>query len=143
MIKDAELNGLLIGEFEAMKKAYDDEGDYDDYSPALFYDSEFEPYIVEQLDKNNETELKKIFAFIEKLFRECTEYAAETVNAGIIDPLCYEKVLHKHRETIYGLCGELTRKRFDDMEEKLTAIMEADDDEAPAEDAKQAETVAA
>jgi len=136
MIKESEANSVLMDEFEAMKKAFnDDEIGYEDI-PHCFYDNEFVPYIVKQLEENNEDELKKIFKFIEKLFSEGDEDVVNIAGVSIVESLYYEEEYEgKYKEKIYSLCGDLTRKSFDDMD--------ADDDDAPVEAAKQAETAAA
>ena len=135
MINKSETNNVLMDEFEAMKKAYDgDEDGYED-TPHCFYCLEFVPYIVKQLNENNETELKKIFAFVERLFNEGDEYVVNVADVSIVESLYYKKEYEgKYKEKIYSLCGDLTSKSFDDMD--------ADDYEV-AETANQAESVAA
>ena len=138
MINKSEVNSVLMDEFEAMKKAYyGDEDGYDDLAHC-FYDNEFVPYIVKHLDENNEAELKKIFAFIEKLFSEGDEYVINVADVSIVESLYYKKEYEgKYKEKIYALCGELTRKSFDDME------ADDDDDDVLDEATEQAETAAA
>ena len=135
MITLSEVNDLLTAEFEAMKVAYagDDETEYSDEDPDCFYDLEFTPYIIKQLKENNETELKKIFAFVEKLFADGDEKVVNIADNSIVlslyDNLHFNSGLtkeefEKHKETMYAICGELTRKSFkelDDLEEEDAA----------------------
>jgi len=126
MINQSNACHVLMNEFEAMKKAYDnDEDGYDDLAHS-FYDEKFVPYIVKQLNENNETELKKIFALVERLFNEGDEYAVNVADVSIVESLYYEKEYEgKYKEKIFSLCGNLTRKSFDRMDEDDSAVDDA------------------
>ena len=121
MLKFDDANEILMQEFEAMKVAFDnDEDGYDSETSHCFYEDAFVPYIVKHLNEGNEGELIKIFAFIEKLFREGDGDNADGIinlaAVSVVEPVYYEPDFEKHRDKIYSLCGDLTRKSFEGME---------------------------
>jgi hypothetical protein len=81
-----------------------------------FYEDAFVPLIMKCLAENRKDELKKAFAFIEKLFREGDEDVKDMAGVSVVEPIYYEPDFEKYKETIYSLCGELTRKDFELMD---------------------------
>jgi len=116
MLSYSNANALLINEFDELVSAYN-EDDWDfEYSPHCFYPAAFVPYIIKCLDDNNMNELNRIFNFVEKLFSEGDEDLLDMAGVSIVESVYYEPDYEKHKEKIYSLCGELTRKSFEDME---------------------------
>ena len=121
MIEEEELNSILMDEFEILKVAFDEDGGYDDY-PCSFYDEQFVPYIVKQLNEGNDKELEKIFKFIEMLFVEGDKHVVYVLDVSLVESLYFEPDFKKHRDKVFSLCGEKTRYSFD--------MMESDDEES-------------
>ena len=117
MLEYINANEILMNAFEAMKKLYheDEFGGYDGISHC-FYSENFVPYIVQQLNDNNESELKKIFVFVERLFAEGDEDIINLAGASVVESTYNEDDYEKHRDKIFSLCGPLTRKSFEDMD---------------------------
>ena len=119
MLRFDEANELLMEEFEEMKTAFQDDvsGGYGGYEGIqhCFFSENFVPYIVKRLNEGKDDELKSIFSFIEKLFREGDDDLAELAGVSVVEPLYYEPNYEDHKDKIFALSGELTRKSFEDM----------------------------
>jgi hypothetical protein len=82
--------------------------------PYAFYESEFVPFIMTQLQLNNLPMLSKIFGFIERLFSDGDEMTANLAEVAIVESLFFENDYSKYENMILSLCGEKTRKSFED-----------------------------
>jgi len=120
MLKFKDSSAILMDEFEAMRTAYyaDDVG-YED-EPYNFYGLEFVPYIYKQLDDGNTSELKKIFKFVEKLFKEGDKELAGLARVSIVDDLYDDDEYSKHKDKILSLCGSLTLKSLEESAEEMS-----------------------
>ena len=105
-------NEMLYSRFDEMKEAYDnDEYGYDDV-PHCFYSLEFVPYTLKQLEQNNNTEIKKIFDFVEVLFTEGDELTVNLVDVSFVESLYYDKIHENHKTSLLKHCGERTLQSF-------------------------------
>ena len=123
MIRISDATKLLIEEFDELKKEHDEDITGLDYSevPGCFYQCVFVPYIIKQLDEQNEPELKKVFAFIENLFADGDEDISYLVIEDTIESICGDYDYSKYKDAILDSCGELTRKAFEDAEAEIIA----------------------
>ena len=107
-------NNLLIDTFSKMKEVYDDNADEYVDLPYAFYESEFVPFIVSQLQNGNRSELDKIFSFVEKLFVEGDEMIVNLAGVAIVESLFFEKNYDNYKNVILDLCGEQTCKSLNE-----------------------------
>ena len=122
MLKYDDANEILMVEFKAMKTAYyaDDIGYDGEDDQYLFYSFEFVPYIYNQLEERNTSELKKIFEFVEKLFREGDKELAGLARVSIVNDIYDDDEYRKHKDKIMSLCGSLTLKSFRESEAEMS-----------------------
>ena len=126
MIVESDTFRLLIDEFKEMKEEYDKditELDYAKEFPCLFYLCCFTPYIIEQLDNDNKSELKKIFAFIERLLAEGDKDVKDIVLESVLEAIYHDYDFANYEDVVFDLCGKLTRKVFENelMKQQQTA----------------------
>ena len=119
MLKFDDANDLLLCEFEELRESFV-EGDYCKDTTHCFYNGEFVPYIVKQIKKGNKEKLEKALLFVEKLLREGDgDHADGIINlaaVSIVEPLYYEDGYEGFKDTLFSMCGELTRKSFEEMD---------------------------
>ena len=115
MIIRTETSGLLANEFDKMKTALEEDKADLATIPSVYFLCHFVPYIVEQLDSGNESELKKIFAFIEKLLVEGDEDVEDIVICSVIEAIYFDYDFARYKDMIFSLCGKLTRKSFEEV----------------------------
>ena len=113
---------LIVDEFADMKKIYDEQETlYNDIS-CVFYLCEFSPYVLAKLQQNNESELKKIFGFIESLFINGDESVVNMIICQVIEDLYDGGVCSNHSSILRKFCGKHTLQSFVDCfddEEKV------------------------
>jgi hypothetical protein len=84
------LNNKLISEFPELKTRYDETVSWQDGDKTgshTVYSSVFKPYIFENFNCNNETALRKIFAYIEKIFVEDDNYSRDVILCSIFEEI--------------------------------------------------------
>lgn len=107
-------NSLLMDIFPEMREIYNNNVDEYIDLPYAFYESEFVPFIMNQLRQNRLSDLNKIFNFIEKLFTEGDEMMVNLAGVAIVESLFFENDYNKYESIILDLCGEKTRKSFNE-----------------------------
>lgn len=112
ILEYSNANRLLMAEFPELKEIYCN--NIDEYSdlPYAFYESEFVPFIMDQLRQNCLSNLNKVFSFIEKLFIEGDEMIVNLIGVAVVESLYFENDYNKYKNMIFNLCGEKTRKSF-------------------------------
>ena len=105
-------NHLLMDAFPKMKEIYSENVDEYIDLPYAFYESEFVPFIMTQLNSNDLSELNKIFSFIEKLFVCGDEMIVDLAGVAIVESLFFENDYDNYKSIIFNLCGEKTCESF-------------------------------
>ena len=106
-------SSLLISRFNEMKKIYDN--DFKELSEDcchVLYSCEFVPYILKQIQANNELELKKIFDFIELLMSSNDSDLVNLAEVSVIESLYFDHVCETHRAALLKYCGKRTLQSF-------------------------------
>jgi len=96
-----------------MKIVYESDEEYTDLPYAL-YESGFVPLVMTQLRLNNLHELNKIFDFIETLLLHGDEMVVNLVAVAVVESLVFEDEYDKFKDIILNMCGERTRKSFNE-----------------------------
>ena len=114
MLKYDELNELLVLNFDAMKEAFDYFCTLGGCNTHGLYACEFVPFIIEQLEKGNDRELKRAFEVIEHIYAHGDRECLYVANVSIAEPL-YNLAFDKYSKKIISLCGPVSRKEFAEM----------------------------
>lgn len=105
---------LVINEFSDMKKIYDEQISlYNDIS-CVFYLCEFTPYVLAKLQQNDESELKNIFSFIERLLVNGDDGVVNMIICQVIENLYDSGVCTNHSSILRKFSGECTLQNFVD-----------------------------
>ncbi|MDH6366686.1 MULTISPECIES: hypothetical protein [unclassified Breznakia] len=103
---------ILIENIPEMKVKYENDRDYYEGLPYVFYETEFEKFIVNQIKNENIEMLKKIFTFIENMLEKGDKEIKSLIEVSIIESLTYEqsfKLFFKYVEECFGI---LTKQSF-------------------------------
>ena len=110
MLKYTDANEILLTEFENLKTAFSEHENNDLFiledGCYSFYEQVFAPYVIKQLDDGNEKELKKIFTFIEKLYREGDPDMRDLIGISIVEDFYYAPDYEQRKEKLFSLCQE-------------------------------------
>ena len=106
-------NDLLMKEFTEMKKAFNDDGEYDNDTTHPFFSCEFVPFVMQNLKQGDVAVLHRIFSFIENLLTSGDDFAQNLAHVSIIEPIYQENGLVTYKPLIYKLCGQQTKESFE------------------------------
>ena len=103
---------LIVDEFADMKKKYDEQEILYNEISCVFYLCEFSPYVLAKLQQNDESEIKKIFKFIEKLFLNGDESVVNMIISQVIEDLYDSGACSNHSSILRKFCGKHTLQSF-------------------------------
>jgi hypothetical protein len=86
------LNKLMIREFPNLKEKYLDETIWqegDSTGSHVVYGDVFTPYAIECILKDDDTEIKKVFQFVEVLLQSNDRYIEEVIAFSVIESMLY------------------------------------------------------
>jgi len=103
---------ILINKFPEMKTIYEEDSDYYEDIPYVFYESEFESFIL-KCSKNNDGErLEEIFEFVESLLSSGDEIIVNLVEVSIIESLYFERAI-SNEKLLISYFGPLTLESYE------------------------------
>ncbi len=111
-----ELNKLLIETFPNLKEAYEEEVSWqegDDTGAHIVYGDILAPYLVRCLNEQDEDEIKKIFAFIERILELRDNYSEEVIAFSIIEGIAYQ---YKNSVLLNKHIGKLAKKLIEEIQ---------------------------
>jgi len=114
MYNYSESISLLINKFPVLKSIYEDDIDYYENLPYVFYESIFVKYIMDNIQSSNEIELINIFGFVEDLLLNGDEKIENLIDVTVIESLYFEESYDEFNTYLLKFCGDLTKKSFDD-----------------------------
>jgi|GEM_PF-1755884 len=117
MLKFEDANDLLVKAFPEMAEIYEREHNYYNGLEYCFYESEFEPFIVEQLKNNNELQIRRICSFVEDMLANGDDELINLLGVAVIESLYFDSCAENQwhiLDTIFSHCGEKTRQSFND-----------------------------
>ena len=109
-----EAINLLIVKFPSLRIIYEDDVDYYEGLPYLFYESIFVKYIMDRIKSYNEIELSFIFDFIEDILSNGDERIKNLVEVSIIESFYYEESFKEFNDFLSKFYGILTAKSVKD-----------------------------
>lgn len=113
MYKYKDAINILINNFSELKNVYEENIDFYEELPYVFYESEFVKYIMDKAICNDDDKLKNIFIFVEEMFINGDDEIKNLVGVAIIESLYYEED-SALKEIIQRYFGKLTKKSFED-----------------------------
>jgi len=106
-----EVISILVEKFPEMKVIFEQDEDYYEDIPYVFYESEFVKYIISCANGNKEESLIKVFDFIEDLLKNGDEKIVNLVEVAVVESLYFDKnVLDKN--VLKKYFGSLTMKSY-------------------------------
>lgn len=106
-----QLNQLLINKFPELKKEYHEEVDWqegDETGSHVVYGDVFTPYIEKNIIQQNDTEIKKVFVFIEEILAKHQKYSDEVIMFSVLERLMLDKEQLQRCKKYLGKCTEKT-----------------------------------
>lgn len=101
----------LVEQFSEIKAIFEQDEDYYEDIPYVFYESEFVKFIVSCANDNKKESLIKIFEFIEDLLKNGDEKVINLVEVAVVESLSFDKdILDK--KALEKYFGSLTMKSY-------------------------------
>ncbi len=85
-----EVITILIQKFLEMKSIYEQNEDYYEDLPYVFYESEFVKFIISCANNNKHKILVKIFDFIEDLLKNGDEQVVNLVEVAVVESIYFD-----------------------------------------------------
>ncbi len=102
---------ILTDRFSKMKEIYDLEKEYYEDLPYLFYESEFEQFILKNLQVKNDEVLREIFTFVEDVLKNGDNEIINLIGVTVIESLFFDS-FREDIEHMKEYFGELTLKSY-------------------------------
>lgn len=103
----------LVEQFPEMKIIIEQDEEYYEDIPYLFYESEFVKFIVSCANDNKNESLTKIFEFIEDLLKNGDEKVVNLVEVAVVESLSFDKDIID-KKALEKYFGSLTMKSYKD-----------------------------
>lgn len=110
-----ELNTLLIKSFPKLKNAYEEEVSWqegDDTGSHIVYGDILTPYLNKCLNEQDEGEIKKVLAFIERILELRDNYSDEVITFSVLEGIEYQ---YQNSVLWNKYIGKLTKKVIEEM----------------------------
>ena len=91
-MRNSELNKILVDNFPQLRESYASEVSWqegDSTGSHVVYGDVFTPYLRECLEQNKTDEVKKAFAFLERVLEFNDGYAEEVIALSVLESLAY------------------------------------------------------
>jgi len=106
-----EVITILVKQFPEMKAIFEQDEDYYEDIPYVFYESEFVKFIVSCANDNKQELLVKIFDFIEDLLKNGDVKVVNLVEVAVIESIYFDKDI-TNKMMIERYFGSLTLKSY-------------------------------
>ncbi len=106
-----QLNQLLINKFPELEKEYHEEVDWqegDETGSHVVYGDVFTPYIEKIIIQQNDTEIQRVFVFIEEILARNEKYSDEVIMFSVLERLMLDKEQFQSCKKYFGKCTEKT-----------------------------------
>lgn len=106
-----QLNQLLINKFPELEKEYHEEVDWqegDETGSHVVYGDVFTPYIEKIIIQQNDTEIQRVFVFIEEILARNEKYSDEVIMFSVLEGLMLDKEQFQSCKKYFGKCTEKT-----------------------------------
>jgi hypothetical protein len=113
MYKYKEAINILRSRFPELRKVYEENLDYYDELPYVFYESVFAKFILDKANRKDDDKLKAIFIFVEDMLVNGDEETKNLIGVAIVESLYYEEDLET-KEILLNHFGKLTKKSYED-----------------------------
>lgn len=112
-----ELNKLLIKSFPKLKNAYEEEVSWqegDDTGSHTVYGDILTPYLNKCLNEQDESEIERIFAFIERVLELRDNYSNEVITFSVLEGIVYQ---YQNSVLLNRHLGKLTKRIIEEIKE--------------------------
>lgn len=106
-----EVITILIKKFPEMKVIYEQNEDYYEDLPYVFYESEFVKYIVNSSNNNKHEILVKVFEFIEDLLKNGDEKVVNLLEVAVVESIYFDNDI-TDKMMIERYFGSLTMRSY-------------------------------
>lgn len=103
---------ILIERFPSLKSAYEEDVDYYQGLPYVFYEDVFLKYIMDKVETYNEPKLSNIFDFIEDMLENGDDKTKNLVEVAVVENLYYDSQFAWKDKSLLRFYGRLTKKSF-------------------------------
>lgn len=101
----------LVEQFPEMKAIFEQDEDYYEDLPYVFYESEFVKFIVSCANDNKHETLTKVFDFIEDLLKNGDEKVVNLVEVAIVESIYFDNTI-TDKVMVERYFGSLTMKSY-------------------------------
>ena len=105
---------ILTTKFPILKAAYEDDIEYYEDLPYVFYEDVFIKHIMDKTQSNDEAELRNIFNFVEDMLFNGDDEIKNLIGVAVVESLYYENDFAWNDKSLSKMYGALTKKSFED-----------------------------
>lgn len=105
---------MLITRFPSLKLVYEDDVDYYEGLPYIFYEDVFSKYILDKVEPYNESKLLEIFDFVEDMLENGDDKTKNLVGVAVVENLYYDERFAWDDKSVLRFYGKLTKQSFQD-----------------------------
>lgn len=105
---------ILTTKFPILKAAYEDDIEYYEDLPYVFYEDVFIKHIMDKTQSNDEVELRNIFNFVEDMLFNGDDEIKNLIGVAVVESLYYENDFAWNDKSLSKMYGALTKKSFED-----------------------------
>lgn len=103
---------ILIAKFPTLKLVYEDDVEYYEGLPYVFYEDVFSKYIIDNVETYNESILSDIFNFIEDMLENGDDKSINLVEVAVVESLYYDNHFVWNDKSLSKFYGRLTMQSF-------------------------------
>lgn len=112
MYKYEESIKILISRIPSLKVAYEDDIDYYEGLPYVFYEGVFSKYIIEKIEAKDDIILLEIFKFVEDMLANGDSKTKNLVEVAVIESLNFHSKFTWNDTYLLRFYGRLTKQSF-------------------------------
>ncbi len=106
-----EVITTLINQFTEMKAIFEQDEEYYEDLPYVFYESEFVKFIASCANNNKHEVLAKLFDFIEDLLKNGDEKVVNLVEVAVVESIYFDTSI-TDKVMVESYFGSLTKKSY-------------------------------
>lgn len=103
---------ILIARFPNLKLVYEDDVDYYEGLPYVFYEDVFSKYIMDKVETYNKSKLSDIFDFVEDMLENGDDKTKNLVEVAVVESLYYDDKFAWNDISLLRFYGRLTKQSF-------------------------------
>lgn len=103
---------ILITRFPSLRLVYEDDGDYYEGLPYVFYEEVFSKYIMDKVKTYNELELSNVFDFVEDMLENGDAETKNLVEVAVVESLYHDSQFTWNDKSLLRFYGILTKQSF-------------------------------